>query len=58
MTRYQNILGTVGHTPVVRIQRLAPAHVNLWAKDRGYVPVDMTDDEMAIFRSTPYGQTV
>ena len=29
--RYQNILETIGNTPVVRINRLAPAGVNLYA---------------------------
>ena len=28
MARYESILGTVGNTPVVRINRLAPPGVN------------------------------
>ena len=33
MGRYQSILETVGHTPVVRINRLAPKSVNLFVKE-------------------------
>jgi cysteine synthase len=32
MARYSSIVDTVGRTPVVRINHLAPAHVNLWVK--------------------------
>jgi len=31
-TRYQNILETIGNTPVVRINSLAPDQVNLYVK--------------------------
>ena len=30
MAKYGSILETVGNTPVVRINKLAPAHVNLF----------------------------
>jgi cysteine synthase len=29
---YDSILGTIGKTPVVRIQRLAPKHVTIYVK--------------------------
>ena len=32
MARFDSILGTVGRTPIVRINRLAPPHVNLYVK--------------------------
>jgi cysteine synthase A len=32
MTRFANILETVGNTPVVRINRLAPEGVELYVK--------------------------
>jgi cysteine synthase A len=32
VAKFQNILETVGNTPVVRINRLAPPDVNLFAK--------------------------
>ena len=30
MSRFANILETIGNTPVVRINKLAPSHVNLF----------------------------
>lgn len=30
--RHPNILGTIGRTPVVRVNRIAPAQVNLYVK--------------------------
>ena len=55
--RYSSILETIGNTPVVRINRLAPAGVNLFVKvDFADVPADMTEEELKISRSTPGGQ--
>lgn len=48
MARYQNILGTVGRTPVVRIHRLAPPHVNLWAKIEAFNPLGSVKDRLAL----------
>ena len=39
MTRYSNILQTVGNTPVVRINRLAPAGVELYVKIESFNPL-------------------
>ena len=39
MSRYESILGTVGHTPVVRITKLAPKHVRLFVPE-GALPID------------------
>ena len=39
MARYDSILGTVGRTPVVRINRLAPAHVDLFVKIEAFNPL-------------------
>jgi hypothetical protein len=50
MARHQSTLETIGHTPFVRINHLAPAHVSLCA-----VLGEMTEDEQAVFRSTPFG---
>ncbi len=46
--RYQNILGTVGHTPVVRINNLAPEHVNLWVKVESFNPLGSVKDRLAL----------
>ena len=46
--RHQNILGTIGRTPLVRINRLAPAHVNLYAKLEAFNPMGSVKDRMAL----------
>ncbi|HEX2559703.1 PLP-dependent cysteine synthase family protein, partial [Phenylobacterium sp.] len=48
MARYQNILQTVGRTPVVRINRLAPGHVNLWVKVEAFNPLGSVKDRLAL----------
>lgn len=48
MARYQNILETVGHTPVVRINRLAPPGVNLWVKVEAFNPLGSIKDRLAL----------
>jgi cysteine synthase A len=48
MTRYNNILETVGRTPVVRINTLAPAHVNLWVKVEAFNPLGSVKDRLAL----------
>ncbi len=48
MARYSSILDTVGHTPVVRINHLAPAHVNLWVKVEAFNPLGSVKDRLAL----------
>jgi len=45
---YANILETIGHTPVVRINRLAPAHVNVYAKIEAFNPLGSVKDRLAL----------
>ncbi len=45
---YDNILGTIGRTPIVRIQRLAPAHVTMYAKCEFFNPLASVKDRLAI----------
>jgi cysteine synthase len=45
---YDNILETIGHTPVVKINRLAPAHVNLYAKIEAFNPLGSVKDRLAL----------
>src|ERR1700679_1434886 len=45
---YANILETVGNTPVVKINRLAPAHVNLYAKIEAFNPLGSVKDRLAL----------
>jgi len=46
--QYQSILETVGHTPVVRINRLAPAGVNLFVKVEAFNPLGSVKDRLAL----------
>jgi cysteine synthase A len=46
--RFDNILETVGRTPVVRINRLAPAGVNLYVKDEAFNPLGSVKDRLAL----------
>jgi cysteine synthase A len=48
MARFDSILGTVGETPVVRINRLAPGHVNLFVKIEAFNPLGSVKDRLAL----------
>jgi cysteine synthase len=48
MGRFQNILETIGNTPIVRINRLAPAHVNLYVKVESFNPLGSVKDRLAL----------
>jgi cysteine synthase A len=45
---YDSILGTIGKTPVVRIQRLAPQHVTMYVKCEFFNPLGSVKDRLAI----------
>ena len=46
--RYANILETVGNTPVVRINRLAPPEINLYVKVEAFNPLGSVKDRLAL----------
>jgi len=48
MTKYANILGTVGNTPVVKIGRLAPPGVELYVKIEAFNPLGSVKDRLAL----------
>ena len=48
MPRYENILQTIGNTPLVRLNRLAPADVNVYAKVESFNPLGSVKDRMAL----------
>ena len=48
MAKYENILGTIGHTPVVRINRIAPAGVDLFVKIEAFNPLGSVKDRLAL----------
>jgi cysteine synthase A len=45
---YSSILETIGNTPVVRINRLAPPGINLFAKVEAFNPLGSVKDRLAI----------
>jgi cysteine synthase len=47
MPRYENILQTIGNTPIIRLNRLAPAGVNVFVKVESFNPLGSVKDRMA-----------
>jgi cysteine synthase A len=47
MARYDNILQTIGNTPLVRLNKLAPAGVNVYVKVESFNPLGSVKDRMA-----------
>jgi cysteine synthase A len=45
---YDSILGTIGQTPIVKINRLAPAHVTMYVKCEFFNPLHSVKDRLAI----------
>ena len=45
---YDSILDTIGRTPIVRLHRLAPSHVTLYAKVESFNPGGSVKDRLAI----------
>jgi len=48
MTRFANILETVGNTPVVKIGKLAPPGVDLYVKIEAFNPLGSVKDRLAL----------
>jgi cysteine synthase len=48
MSKFESILGTIGNTPVVRINRLAPPGINLFAKIEAFNPLGSVKDRLAL----------
>jgi cysteine synthase A len=46
--RYANILETVGNTPVVKINKLAPEGINLYVKVEAFNPLGSVKDRLAL----------
>ena len=45
--KYENILQTIGETPVIKINRLAPEHVDLYVKMESFNPMASVKDRLA-----------
>jgi cysteine synthase A len=48
MALHDSILDTIGRTPIIRLQRLAPGHVELYAKVESFNPGGSVKDRLAI----------
>src|SRR5262245_3959629 len=48
MTKFANILGTVGNTPVVKINKLAPPGIDLFVKIEAFNPLGSVKDRLAL----------
>ncbi|MFL5594693.1 MAG: cysteine synthase A [Gemmatimonadaceae bacterium] len=48
MTRFANILETVGNTPVVKIGKIGPPNVNLFVKIEAFNPLGSVKDRLAL----------
>lgn len=48
MKLHNNILGTVGNTPVVKINKLGPANINLYGKIEAFNPMGSVKDRLAL----------
>jgi cysteine synthase A len=45
---YNNILETIGRTPVVRLNRIAPEHVDMYVKVESFNPMASVKDRLAV----------
>ena len=46
--RYAHICQTIGRTPIVKINHLAPGHVDIWAKVEAFNPMGSVKDRIAL----------
>src|SRR5210317_276489 len=48
MSRHNSILETIGRTPIVKLNRIAPEHVNLYVKIESFNPMGSVKDRLAL----------
>jgi len=48
MARFENILETIGNTPAIKVNKLGPAHVNLYVKMEAFNPMASVKDRLAL----------
>jgi cysteine synthase len=48
MAKFDSILGTVGNTPVVKINKLAPKGISLYVKSEAFNPLGSVKDRLAL----------
>lgn len=45
---FENVLKTIGNTPIIKINKLSPADVNMFVKAEGFNPMGSVKDRMAV----------
>jgi cysteine synthase A len=45
--KYDNILQTIGNTPIIKLQRMAPDHVDMYVKVESFNPLSSVKDRLA-----------
>ena len=45
---YNSIIDTIGHTPIIRLNRIAPANQNMYVKVEAFNPAGSVKDRLAI----------
>ena len=48
MARFSSVLETVGNTPVIRLNRMGPSHVELYVKVEAFNPMGSVKDRLAL----------
>ncbi|WP_283844438.1 pyridoxal-phosphate dependent enzyme [Streptomyces sp. RerS4] len=48
MPLYDSVLDTIGRTPIVKLNRIAPDHVTLYAKVESFNPGGSVKDRLAL----------
>ena len=48
MSLYDSILDTIGNTPIVKLQRIGPAHATVYAKVEAFNPGGSVKDRLAL----------
>ena len=48
MAIYQNILQTIGSTPVIKLSRIGPDHVDIYVKAESFNPMGSVKDRLAL----------
>lgn len=48
MAKFDDILGTIGNTPAVRINKLGPSNINLYVKIEAFNPMGSVKDRLAL----------
>ena len=47
-TRFDNILETIGNTPIVKLNKIGPDNVNVYVKIESFNPMGSVKDRLAL----------